>query len=67
MMKDFKGKKIGVAARGTSSENISTTCSRDAGLKPEDVTYVAIGNPVTGLCRDGGRQADRRDHHVSSR
>src|SRR5262249_21219697 len=48
IMQDFKGKKIGVAARGTSSEKYFNMMLGEVGLKPEDVTYVAIGNPVTG-------------------
>ena len=48
IMKDFKGKRIGVAARGTSSEKYFNAMLKDAGLKPEDVTYVAVGAPNTG-------------------
>lgn len=48
IMQDFKGKRIGVAARGTSSEKYFNAMLKDAGLKPEDVTYVAVGAPNTG-------------------
>src|ERR1700753_1298616 len=37
MMADFKGKKIGVAARGTSSEKYFNQMLVEGGLKPEDV------------------------------
>jgi NitT/TauT family transport system substrate-binding protein len=47
IMNDFKGKKIGVAARGTSSEKYFNAMLKDGGLKPEDVTYVAVGAPNT--------------------
>ena len=47
VMKDFKGMKIGVSARGTSSEWLFNTMLADGGLKPTDVTYVAIGGPAT--------------------
>ena len=59
MMQDFKGKKIGVAARGTSSEKYFNKMLGEVGLKPEDVTYVAIGNPVTGYAALAiGKQID---------
>jgi NitT/TauT family transport system substrate-binding protein len=59
MMQDFKGKKIGVGARGTSSEKYFNMMLADVGLKPEDVTYVAIGNPVTGYAALAvGKQID---------
>ena len=46
-MNDFKGKRIGVAARGSSNEKYFNAMLEDAGLKPEDVTYVAVGAPST--------------------
>ena len=59
MMQDLKGKKIGVAARGTSSEKYFNMMLGEGGLKPEDVTYVAIGNPVTGYAALAvGKQID---------
>ena len=47
IMNDFKGKRIGVSARGSSSEKHFNAMLKDAGLKPEDVTYVAVGAPST--------------------
>ena len=59
IMQDFKGKRIGVAARGTSSEKYFNMMLGEGGLKPEDVTYVAIGNPVTGYAALAvGKQID---------
>jgi NitT/TauT family transport system substrate-binding protein len=46
-MKDMKGLKVGVSARGTSSEWLFNTMLADGGLKPSDVTYVAVGGPAT--------------------
>src|SRR4029077_12658614 len=45
IMNDFKGKRIGVAARGSSNEKYFNAMLKDAGLKPQDVTYVAVGAP----------------------
>jgi ABC-type nitrate/sulfonate/bicarbonate transport system substrate-binding protein len=47
IMNDFKGRRIGVSARGSSSERYFNAMLKDAGLKPEDVTYVAVGAPST--------------------
>lgn len=47
MMKDFKGLKIGTTARGSGGEVIFNAMLRDAGMKPSDVTYVAVGGPAT--------------------
>ena len=47
IMKDFKGLKIGVSARGTSSELLFNRMLADGGLLPTDVTYLAIGGPGT--------------------
>ncbi|EGP10307.1 extracellular solute-binding protein [Bradyrhizobiaceae bacterium SG-6C] len=47
IMSDFKGRRIGVAARGTTSEKYFNAMLKDVGLKPEDVTYIAVGAPNT--------------------
>jgi NitT/TauT family transport system substrate-binding protein len=47
IMKDFKGLKVGVAARGTVSEKFFNTMLADGGLQPSDVIYVAVGGPQT--------------------
>jgi NitT/TauT family transport system substrate-binding protein len=46
MVKDWKGKRIGVGARGGASEVIFTLMLKDAGMSPSDVTYVGVGGPA---------------------
>ncbi len=46
---DLKGKKIGVAARGTGGEFAVNFLLRDASMSPEDVTFVAVGGMPTAL------------------
>lgn len=46
-MADLKGKKIGVPARGSGGELTFTFLLQKAGMKPEDVTFVAVGAPNT--------------------
>ncbi len=59
IMKDFKGLKIGVAVRGTSSEILMNSMLVEGGLAPSDVTYVAIGGPTTGYAALAvGKQID---------
>ena len=59
LMNDFKGKRIGVSARGSSSEKYFNAMLKDAGLKPEDVTYVAVGAPSTAYTALAvGKQVD---------
>lgn len=48
MMKAFKGRKVGVVARGSAAEFQLKTLLADAGMKPGDVTVVAVGAPNTG-------------------
>jgi len=45
MVRDWKGKRIGVGARGGASEVIFNLILKDAGLSPSDVTYVGVGAP----------------------
>ena len=47
MMQDFKGLKIGTTARGAGGETVFNAMLKDAGMKPSDVTYVAVGGPAT--------------------
>ena len=47
IMNDFRGKRIGVAARGSSNEKYFNAMLKDAGFKPDEVTYVAVGAPNT--------------------
>ena len=46
-MQDLKGRKIGVPARGSLMETTITWMLLKAGLKPDQVTFVAVGGPVT--------------------
>lgn len=44
LMRDFKGKKIGVPARGSALENIVRIMLKAGGVDPDkDVTWVALG------------------------
>lgn len=47
VMADLKGKKVGVAARGAATEIQMRALLVGAGMKPEDVTFVAVGAPAT--------------------
>lgn len=47
IMADFKGKKIGVFTRGSHAEMLFTDMLIEAGLSAKDVTFVAVGGPVT--------------------
>ena len=46
IMKDFKGLKIGEAARNVG-EQLFNVMLKEVGLTPNDVTYVAVGTPAT--------------------
>jgi NitT/TauT family transport system substrate-binding protein len=46
-MPDFRGLKVGATARGSGGETIFNAMLREAGMKPDDVTYVAVGGPAT--------------------
>jgi NitT/TauT family transport system substrate-binding protein len=48
-MQDFKGKKVGVTARGGSAELQFLFMLEKAGLSADDVTMVAIGGPNTAI------------------
>ena len=59
VMADFKGLKIGVTARGSAEELFLNVMLRDGGLKPDDVTYVAVGGPATAYAAMAiGKQVD---------
>lgn len=57
-MADFKGKKIGVPARGSQGETVFTEMLIDAGLSEKDVTYVAVGGPPTAYAALVNKQID---------
>lgn len=49
VMHDFKGKRIGVTARGSAAEFQLVTLLQGAGLSASDVTIVPAGAPNTAL------------------
>lgn len=57
-MQDFKGKKIGVTARGAASEIFTAWMLVKAGMKADDVTYVAVGGPNTAYGALVSKQVD---------
>jgi NitT/TauT family transport system substrate-binding protein len=57
-MQDFKGKKIGVTARGAATETWTIWMLNKAGIKAEDVTFVAVGGPNTAFGALSSRQVD---------
>ena len=59
VMQDFRGKKIGVTARGACGEIQFGTLLTAAGMKPSDVTFVSVGGPGTAFqALTVGRQVD---------
>ncbi|MEH2626440.1 NitT/TauT family transport system substrate-binding protein [Bradyrhizobium sp. AZCC 1719] len=57
-MQEFKGKRIGVTARGASTELIFNLLLQDAGLSHDSVTYVAVGGPPTAFGSLSSKQID---------
>ena len=57
-MKDLKGKKIGVTARGAATEVFTSWMLIKAGMQPEDVTFVAVGGPNTAYGALSSKQVD---------
>ena len=58
VMQDFKGKKIGVTARGSAAEFQLKTMLQGAGMKADDVTIVAVGSPNTAFPAIKNKQID---------
>lgn len=58
VMQDFKGKKVGVTARGSGAEFQLVEMLRGAGMKPDDVTIVAVGAPNTAFPAIANKQID---------
>lgn len=58
VMQDFKGKKIGVTARGSGAEFQLLDMLADAGLKADDVTIVGVGAPNTAFPAIANKQID---------
>ena len=57
-MQDLKGRKIGVTARGSLMETTTTWMLLKAGMKAEDVTFVAVGGPNTAYGALVSKQVD---------
>ena len=57
-MHDMKGKKIGTPARGSALEGVASWMLAKAGMKPEDVTFVAVGGPNTAYGALVSKQVD---------
>ncbi len=58
VMQDFKGKRIGVTARGAGVELVFDLMLRSAGMSPSDVTYVPVGGPPTAYGSMKSKQID---------
>ena len=58
-MQDLKGKKIGIPARGSAIEIISSWMMEQAGMNPsKDVTFVAVGGVPTSYGALQSKQVD---------
>lgn len=57
-MQDLKGLKVGVTARGAATESFFSFLMEQAGLKADDVTYVAVGAPNTAFAALRAGQVD---------
>ncbi|PXY33386.1 hypothetical protein BAY59_09850 [Prauserella coralliicola] len=57
-MRDLKGAKVGVIARGTGAEDIARTLFKEAGVDPESATYIATGLPSTTMAAMDNNQID---------
>lgn len=58
VMKDLKGMRIGVTARGAGTELWTRALLLGAGMSPDDVTFVATGSPTTSYPTFVARQID---------
>lgn len=58
VMQDFRGKKVGVTARGSGAEFQLVEMLKEAGMKAEDVTMVAVGAPNTAFPAIANKQID---------
>jgi NitT/TauT family transport system substrate-binding protein len=58
IMQDFKGKKVGVTARGSAAEFQLIDMLKDAGMKADDVTIVGVGAPNTAFPAIANKQID---------
>lgn len=58
VMKDLKGLRIGVTARGAGTEMLTRALLAGAGMDPDSVTYVATGSPTTSYPTIVAKQID---------
>ncbi len=58
VMQDFKGRKIGVVARGSATESFFAWLMQQAGHQATDVTYLAVGAPNTAFAALRAGQVD---------
>lgn len=58
LMQDLKGRKVGVVARGSATESYFAFLLQNAGLKADDVTYLAVGAPNTAFAALRAGQVD---------
>lgn len=58
IMKELKGKKIGVTSRGAGPEFQVKSMLLQAGMKADDVVFVAVGSPNTGYPALLNKQVD---------
>jgi len=49
VVRDFKGKTIGVNSLGATTHLMMNAMLKDVGLSPNDVTYLAVGSSATAL------------------
>ena len=61
VVRDLKGKRIGVNALGASTHLMMNALLKGAGLSPDDVTYAAVGSTNTALA---SWQANRIDAYM---
>jgi NitT/TauT family transport system substrate-binding protein len=58
VMKDLKGAKVGVTARGSGIEIVMRALLQGAGMSGDDVVYVAVGSPATSYPSMLAKQID---------
>ena len=57
-MVDLKGVKVGVSARGSSTEIFVKALLAQAGMPPDSVVYIPVGGPVTAFAAVAAKQVD---------
>jgi NitT/TauT family transport system substrate-binding protein len=55
---DLKGAQIGVSSPGSSTHMFATLVTRDAGLQPNDVSYIAVGTGAGAVAAFRGGKVD---------